>query len=89
MLDLDPFIPLQEVTEGWSRSLHRAAMNAFPHTTSNASKPGGVIKNSWYDEECCETRRCLQGEVSRGLYTQTSKRKLRMTSKEEKEIIFS
>ena len=38
MLDLDPFTPLDEVTEGLSKSLHKAATNAFPHTMANPPK---------------------------------------------------
>ena len=59
MLDLDPFAPLDEVTQGLSKSLHKAATNAFPHTTANPPKLGRVIQNSWYHEECRDTRRCL------------------------------
>ena len=28
-----------------------------------------MLINSWYDEECRDTRRCLQCEVTRGIYT--------------------
>ena len=63
MLDLDPFAPLDEVTQGLSKSLHKAATNAFPHTTANPPKLGRVIQTSWYDEECRDTMRCLQREV--------------------------
>ena len=28
-----------------------------------------VIQNGWYDEECHDTRRCLQRDVTRGIYT--------------------
>ena len=59
MLDLDPFAPLDEVTQGLPKSLHKAAKNAFPNTMANAPKLGRVIQNSWYAEKCCETRRCL------------------------------
>ena len=59
MLDLDPFVPLEELTQGLSKSLHKATTNAFPHTMGNAPKLGRVIQNSWYDEECRDTRRCL------------------------------
>ena len=70
MLDLDPFAPLDELTQGLSSSLHKAATNAFPHTTANPPpKLDRVIQNSCYDEECRDTRRCLQREVARGIYT--------------------
>ena len=38
MLDLDRFTPLDEVAQGLSKSLHKVATNAFPHTTANAPK---------------------------------------------------
>ena len=57
MLDLDPFTPLDEVTQGLPKSLHKAATNAYPHITTNAPKLGRVVHNSWYDEECRDTRR--------------------------------
>ena len=44
MLDLDPFAPLEDVTQGFSKPLHRAATNAFPHT---APKLGRAIQNNW------------------------------------------
>ena len=47
MRDLDPFAPLEEVTQGFtkglSKPLHKAATNAFPHTIGNAPKPGRVM----------------------------------------------
>ena len=88
MLDLDPFAPLEELTQGLSNSLHKAAANAFPHTTADPSKLGRVIQNSWYDEECRDTRRCLQRDVTRGIYTQTSESNLPTLRKEEEEIVF-
>ena len=36
VLDLDPFAPLDEVTQGYSKSLHKTDTNAFPHTAGNA-----------------------------------------------------
>ena len=69
MLDLDPFAPLEELTQGLSKSLHKAATKAFPHTTANPPKLDRVIQNNWYDEECHDTRRFLQREVTRGIYT--------------------
>ena len=56
MLDLDPFAPLDEVTQGLSKWLHKAATNAFPHTMANAPKLGRVIQYSRCDEECRDTR---------------------------------
>ena len=50
MLLLVPFAPLEDFTQGWSKSLHKAATNAFTE----------VIQNSWDDEECHDARRCLQ-----------------------------
>ena len=55
MLDLDPFIPLEEVTHGLSKSLPKASTNAFPHTTDDAPRLGSVIQNIWYHEECPDT----------------------------------
>ena len=46
MLDLDPFAPLEELTQGLSKSLHKAATNAFTHTMDNPPKLGRVIQNS-------------------------------------------
>ena len=69
MLDLDPFAPLEELTQGLSNSLHKAAANAFPHTTADPSKLGRVIQNSWYDEECRDTKRCFQCKVIWRIYT--------------------
>ena len=57
MLDLDPFTPLEEVTQGSSKSQHKSATNAFPHITVNTSKPGRAPQNSWYHEECWGTRK--------------------------------
>ena len=57
--------------------------------TANPPKLGRVIQNSWYDEECHDTRRCLQREVTQGIYTQTSKSSLSMPHKEEEEIVCS
>ena len=36
MLDLDSFTALEEVTQGYLKSLHKTATNAFPHTVGNA-----------------------------------------------------
>ena len=36
--------------------------------TANPPKLGRVIQNSWYDEECHDTRRCLQREVTQSIY---------------------
>ena len=52
MLDLDPF------TKGLSKSLHKAAANAFTHTTGDAPKLDRTMQNSLYDEEGHDTRRC-------------------------------
>ena len=84
MLDLDPFVSLEEITHGLSKSLHKAATNAFSHSTGNAPKLGRVIQNSWYDEECCDRRRYLQREVTQGIDTQTSQSNLPTSHEEEK-----
>ena len=52
MLYLDPFAPLANVTQGLSN-----ATNVFPHTTSTQTSL--FTQNSWYDEECRDTRRHL------------------------------
>ena len=44
MLALDCFAPLEELTQGLSKSLHKATTNAFPRTMANASKRGSHIK---------------------------------------------
>ena len=62
MLDLDPFTPLEKVTQGLL--FHEAVTNVFPPTTGNAPKSGIVIQNIWYDEECHDIRRCLQHKVT-------------------------
>ena len=56
MLELDPFTPLEEFTQGLANSLHKAATKAFPHRTCNGHKPSRVKQNSFYDEECSDTR---------------------------------
>ena len=44
------------------------ATNAFPHTTiGNLLRHGRATQNSWYDEECCESRRSLEQDVTRGI----------------------
>ena len=40
MLDLDPFAPLDEVTQGLSKLLYKAATNVFPHTPIASHKKG-------------------------------------------------
>ena len=89
MLDLDHFALLDEVTQGLSKSLHKAATNTFPHTAAYPPKFGRVIQNSWYDEACHDTRRCLQREVAQGIYTHKQESNLPMPRKEEEEIVFS
>ena len=71
-LDVDPFARLGEVTQGVLKSLHKAATNAFPQTTSNALKPGRVIQNSQYDEEWCDTR-IISQQKELGEFVQTNK----------------
>ena len=51
MLHLDPFAPLDEATQGLSKTLHKEATNAFLHTTGNAPILGRVIQTSLYYEE--------------------------------------
>ena len=65
MLDLDPFAPLEKVTQGLL--FHEAVINTFPPTTGNAPKTGIVIQNIWYDEECRDVQRCLQRKVTLGI----------------------
>ena len=57
-------------------------------TTGNACKPGRVVRNSWYDEECCNTRRRLKIRSNAGdLHMQTSKNNLPMPHEEEEVIV--
>ena len=55
MLDSDPFAPLEEITQQLSKSLHKPATNAFPHKTTDMSKPGRIMHNSLYVEELLES----------------------------------
>ena len=41
---------------------------------ANHPELGRVIQNSCYDEECRDTRRCLQRDVTRGIYTHNEAR---------------
>ena len=65
MLYLDPFAPLEEVTQGFSKQLHKAARNTFCHTIGNAPTPCRVMRDSWYGEECHDTRRDFERQVTR------------------------
>ena len=48
MLDTDPFVSLEEVTQGLSKSLHYASINAFLHIIgSSASICDRDTQNSW------------------------------------------
>ena len=78
-LDMDPFAPLEEVTQGMLKSLHKPATNAFTHTTSNASKPGRVsmMRNCVIQGEACNKR------YVGNLYKQTSKSNIPTPHKEE------
>ena len=59
MLDLDPFSPLDDVTQGLSKSLHKAATNVFSHTTANAPYMGesykivGMMRNVLIQGNAC------------------------------------
>ena len=68
MLVLVPFSLLEHVTQGWSKSLHKAATNALP--TQQAMHPNlVVIQNSWYGEGCHDARRCFQCKVAWWIFT--------------------
>ena len=56
MLDVDPFTPLVEVTQGLSKSLHKSAPTAFPHTMGNTPKLGRVIRNSCDRRDGCHVK---------------------------------
>ena len=48
ILDMDPFASLEEVTQGLSKSLHYASINAFLHIiVSNAPICDIATQNSW------------------------------------------
>ena len=52
MLDSWILSHFYEVTQGLSKSVYKAATNAFPYTMGNAPKLGRFIHNSWHVEEC-------------------------------------
>ena len=85
ILELDPFAPLDKVTKDLSNSLYNAA-------TRTQWEMNPTIQTNLYDEEYRDTRRCLDCDVTRGIYTyysQTSKRNLPMSHEEEEEILFN
>ena len=61
----------------------------MPYPTQPAMHPNlvRVAQNSWYDNECRDTRRRLQHEVTWGICTQKSKNNLPTPYEEEEEII--
>ena len=71
----EPERPLHELTQILTETLHLAAAQAFPHSQpSRRPSSGKMPQNSWYDEECKETRATLQREVHMGTTTHRQSR---------------
>ena len=57
LADKDPECPLKELTKILTKTIHEAAMEAYPHTLPHYKRRSGSMpQNSWYDEECREMR---------------------------------
>ena len=61
ILDLDPFAPLGEVTQGLSKLMHKAATNAFTNTMGNGPlvdlyKIVGMMRSVVIQGDACNTK---------------------------------
>ncbi|MCO5581341.1 hypothetical protein L7F22_035222 [Adiantum nelumboides] len=75
-----PGLSVEECTTLLTETLHGAALEAYPHTQlGRRQHSGSMPQNSWYDEECRETRAQLQRDLLLGVITY---RQSRITSRD-------
>lgn len=66
----EPVYTVEEITSLLTEILHGAAKEAYPHTQPDQKRGfGNMPQNSWYDEECRETRAQIQRELTLGIIT--------------------
>ena len=66
----EPVYTVEEITSVLTETLLGAAAEAYPHTQpEQRRRSGSMPQNSWYDEECRETRAQIQRELSLGVIT--------------------
>ncbi|MCO5586843.1 hypothetical protein L7F22_040788 [Adiantum nelumboides] len=59
-----PGLSVEECTTLLTKTLHGAALEAYPHTQPGQRQHSGSMpQNSWYDEECRERRAQLQRDL--------------------------
>ena len=71
----EPVYSVEEITTLLTQTLHGAAAEAYPHTQPDQRRRSGSMpQNSWYDEECKETRARIQRELLLGVITHRQSR---------------